>query len=140
LVKNLFFDFFQTRIYDKRDIQHLYMIREYQTKSYKLHRAAEPPVCLPVRCSHADRREYTNRQATKRINKKMTTTSRRFSSYVGHGERHENTRKNAKKCIAIKTFVLLLFSMKQARNQKFMEQCILTIVLRDAKLYTVVTQ
>jgi len=31
------------------------------------HRADEPPVCLPVRCSHADRREYTNRQATKRI-------------------------------------------------------------------------
>jgi len=61
----------------------------------------------------------------------MTTTSLRFSSYAGHGERHENTRKNAKKCIAIKTFVFLLFSMKQARNQKFMEQCILTIVLRD---------
>jgi len=30
--------------------------------------------------------------------------------------------------------------MKQARNQKFMEQCILTIVLRGTKLYTVVTQ
>ena len=54
-------------------------------------------------------------------------------------KRHEN-RAALRVYIAIETFVLLLFSMKQARNQKFMEQCILTIVLRGAKFYAVVTQ